>query len=157
MPTNYKAHALFAELVDELRKRVSDYASITESVDANGFDVVTLAADATPATTEDIVVIRVRPRTWDLTKDVLGSAQNVYTPSVIDVATEVSGVATGIMDYVSVVHALAVLTTCAKRGTRLELWEETNGTIPSATTFNTAGKLKTSIEPELYWPLLASQ
>jgi hypothetical protein len=157
MATTKKALELAAELADELRKRVSDYASITESSDASGNPLITLNADASPATTEDVVVIRVRPRTWELAKDVLGTAQTVYTPHVIDVATEVSGVATGIMDYVSVAHALQILTSCAKRGTRLELWEETNGTIPSETTFATAAKMKASIEAELYWPLLSSQ
>ncbi len=158
MATTKKALELSAELADELRKTCSDYASITESSDASGNPLITLAADATPATTEDIVVLRVRPRTWELAKDVLGSSQTVYTPHVIDVACESSAVdTTGLLDYVTLAHALKILAAVAKRGTRVEYWQEAIGTIPSVTTFDTASKMKTSVEPELYWPLLSSQ
>jgi len=156
MATTYKAHALFAQLTDELRKRVSDYASIVESQDANGFDVLTLS-DGSAATTEDTVVIRTRPRDWTLEKDVIGNTQTVYTPSVIDVAVEAPASGVGLARFVSIAHALAIFVACGKRGTRLEYWEETNGTPPSATTFNTANKMKQALEPELYWPFLASQ
>ncbi len=84
MATSSKAIKLAAELADELRKRVSDYV-ITEGFDASGFPTISLTADATPATTEDNVFIRVRPRDWALATDVLGTAQTVYTPSVIQI------------------------------------------------------------------------
>jgi len=58
---------------------------------------------------------------------------------------------------VSVAHALAIFASLAKRGCLLEYWEETNGAVPAITTFDTANKLKSSIEPELYWPLIESQ
>jgi hypothetical protein len=143
------------ELVDELRKRVSSY-TFTTGFDSNGWPTIALN-DGSAATTEDNVFIRIRPRDWSLQKDVLGLDQTVFVPSVIQLAVEAPSSGLGLARYVTIAHALAVLVTCAKRGTRLEYWEETNGTAPSVTTFDTANKQKTSIEPELDWPLLASQ
>jgi hypothetical protein len=156
MATSKKALELAAELADELRKRVSSYASITETSDASGNPLITLS-DGSAATTEDTVVIRVSPRDWALAKDVLGSAQTVYTPSVIAVAVEGPTSGLGLARYVSVAHAWAIFATCAKRGTLLEYWESDNGTVASETTFATAANKKTSVEAELYWPLLSSQ
>ncbi len=144
------------ELVDELRKRVSDYV-FTTGFDANGWPTISLTADATPATTEDNVFIRIRPRDWNLQKDVLGLDQTVFVPSVIQLAVEAPASGVGLARFTSIAHALSLLTTCSKRGTRFEYWEETNGTVPTITTFNTGSKLKASIEPELYWPLIESQ
>ncbi len=157
MATTKKALELAAELADELRKTCSDYDTITESSDASGNPLITLAV-ATPSSTEDIVVLRVRPRTWALATDVLGLAQTVYTPHVIDVASESSAADTvGILDYVTLAHALKILAAVVKRGCRVEYWQEAINTIPSVTTFATASKMKTAVEPELYWPLLSSQ
>ena len=155
MATTKKALAIRDELIDALRKRVSNYGSIVEGFDSSGNPTIALN-DGTAATTEDNVFIRVTPRDWALTKDILGSAQQVYTPHVIQLAVETSATATGIMDYASVAHAIAILGEVVERGCRFEYWEETNGTIPSATTFDTASKLKASYE-SLYWPMLSSQ
>lgn len=153
--TSTKATKLAAELADELRQRLgTTYASIIEGFDANGFSTIQLS-DGAPATTEDTIYIVVRPRDWSLTKDIIGHDQPVYTPTVIQVAVEANG--NGIAPYVTKAHWLAVENVCAKRGTRLEYWEETNGTPPSITTFNTGTKLIASWEPDLFFPMLSSQ
>ncbi len=156
MATSSKAIKLAAELADELRKRVSSYASIVEGFDSNGFPTIALS-DGSAATTEDSVYIRVRPRDWALATDVLGTAQRVYTPSVVQIAVEGPASGLGLGRYVSIAHLWAVIITCGKRGARTEYWEETNGTAPSVTTFDTASKMLASQEPELYYPLLDSQ
>jgi len=155
MAANKKCLALAAELADELRKRVSNYASFTESFDANGFPTISLN-DGSAATTEDNVFIRVRPREWALATDVLGTAQTVYTPSVIQIAVEGPSSGVGLGRFVSVAHLFAILNACGLRGTRVEYWSETNGTVPSATTFNTASKMLASFE-DLYWNMQSSQ
>lgn len=157
MPANKKALELAAELADELRKRFSvAYSSIVEGFDANGNPTIALN-DGTPATTEDAVFIRITPRDWGLTKDVLGSAQTVYTPNTIQIAVEATATGLGLAGFVSNAHALAIFNAIARRGCRVEYWQETNGTAPSVTTFDTANKLKATDEPSLYWPLLSSQ
>jgi len=156
MAANKKALALAAELADELRKRVSSYASILEGFDGSGNPTIQLS-DGTPATTEDTVFIRIVPRDWTLTKDVLGTTQTVYTPNVIQVAVEGPASGLGLERFVSVAHAVAINNAVARRGCRVEYWEEPNGAAPAATTFNTASNLKASDEPSLYWPMLSSQ
>jgi hypothetical protein len=74
---------------------------------------------------------------------------------VIQIAAEANGAGTA--PFVTKAHWLTVSATCEKRGTRVEYWEETNGTPPSITTFNTANKQITSFEPDLYFPMLSSQ
>lgn len=149
-----KANELAQELYDELIKRCPEYTNAVLSYDSNGNPTIELD-DGSPATTEDNVFIRLMPRDWSLIKDVLGLAQNVYTPTTIQVAVEANGT-TGLGHYVSQAHLFAIITSIAERGARFEYWEETNGTIPSVTTFNTASKLKTYHE-SLYFPLLSSQ
>lgn len=156
MTTSTKATKLAADLADELRQRLgTTYAAIVEGFDTNGFSTISLS-DGSPATTEDTIFIVVRPRDWNLQVDIVGNTQPVYTPSVIQIAVEANG-STGLGLYVSKVHALAVLAACLKRGARTEYWEETHGTIPSITTFNTPSKMLASNEPDLDWPLLSSQ
>jgi hypothetical protein len=144
------------ELVDELRKRVSSYANIATGFDSNGWPTIALN-DGAPATTEDSVFIRVRPRDWNLQKDVLGLDQTVFVPSVIQIAVEGPSSGVGLGRYISVAHLWAIILTCGKRGTRIEYWSETNTTAPSVTTFDTASKMLASQEPDLDWPLLSSQ
>ena len=160
MSANKKALEISAELADELRKRVSSYASIVEGFDTAGMPTIALD-DGSEATTEDSVFIRVTPRSWPLTNDVLGLSQTVYTPSVIQIVTE-----TGTTDrpwfYVSIAHITAILGAVFQRGTRVEIWETANGTVPNTVTPAadptqlSGATLKTSFE-SLYWPLLSSQ
>lgn len=152
---SYKALELSLELSDRLRKRVSDYGQILDGFDSSGNPTIELD-DATPATTEDAVFIKVRPRDWSLTKDVLGLAQTAYTPHVIQIAVEAPPSGVGLGRFVSIAHLFAILLTVGEFGCRAEYWEETNGTPPAVTTFDTAAKLKTSWE-SLYYPLLSSQ
>ena len=154
MATSKKALALANQLADELRNRL-DYTSIVEGFDSNGLPTIALS-DGSAATTEDSVFIRVRPREWPLATDIIGNTQTVYTPSVIQIAVEGPSSGLGLARYVSIAHALAILNACAIRGTLVEYWEETNGTAPSATTFNTGSKLKASFE-DLYWNMQSSQ
>jgi hypothetical protein len=160
MSANKKCLELSAELADELRKRVSDYVQITESFDSAGMPAITIGP-ATPATTNDTVYIRTTPRSWNLTNDALGLAQTVYTPSVIQLVTE-EGTTDKPFFYVTIVHMLAILGASLQKGTRLELWETANGTVPTTvtpgtdTTQLTGATFKASFE-SLYWPLLSSQ
>lgn len=160
MSANKKVLELSAELADELRKRVSDYVQITEGFDTAQFPTI-LLGPATPATTNDTVLIRTTPRSWNLTNDVLGLPQTVYTPSVIQVITE-QGTSDRPWFYVSIAHITAILGAVYQRGTRVEIWETANGTIPTAVTPASdptqlsSATLKSSFE-SLYWPLLSSQ
>lgn len=165
MSANQKTIELSAELADELRKRFATaYTSIKESFDSSGTPTIDLS-DGSEATTEDAVFIRTAPRSWALTKDVLGLAQTVYTPSVIQIVTEAGtgGNASCFAAYVSKAHVLALLETVGARGTRVEYWETANGTIPNTVTPAadptqlSGATLIASFEASLYFPLQSSQ
>jgi hypothetical protein len=150
-----KAYELAQELFDELKIRCPEYTNQVLSFDSNGNPTIELD-NGSPATTQDNVFIRVEPRDWTLSKDVLGLAANVYTPSTIQLAVEGPPSGLGLGRYVSIAHLFAIITSIAERGALFQYWEETNGTVPTVTTFATASKLKTSHE-SLYFPLISSQ
>lgn len=150
-----KSQALAHDLADELKKRLpflTTTITVKEGADSNG-DATISIDDGTPATTEKVVFIRVKAIDWALSTNGVGLPSEVYSPSVIQIATE--AVATN-GTYLAVDDIFKLLGTCLKRGARTEWWQETNGTIPSVTTFNTAAKLKSSWQPELYGNINAS-
>jgi hypothetical protein len=160
MSTTAKAIALSAELADELRKRVAaSFPVITESGDANNNPVITLSADATPAAGEKVIVLRIKALPYTLDKDVLGLASGQYTPHIIEMCTEANyaGATDNVADILTMVELLPVIAAVSARGTRVDAYVSTNGTVPSTTVLDDATKLVASYEAELYWGSLASQ
>lgn len=151
----YKANSIADELADELKKRLSTMVFVT-SADTDGNPMLTVSQDATPVAGEKVIVLRVRPITWSLAKDVLGLPSVVYTPHVIDVCTELNNAAGAAADILTAVELLAVLGTVCKRGTRVEWYQTPNATVPALAQI-TSANLKASYEPEIYWGSQASQ
>jgi hypothetical protein len=153
---SYKAIELSAELADELRKRTT--LLVTESADTDGNPVITVSADSTPAAGEKVIVVRTAPITWGLAKDVLGLASTVYTPHVIQVCTEANyeGTTDSVLDILGPAELLPVLITVGKRGTRVEWYQTTNGTVPSVAAMISTN-LKASHEADVYHGMLSSQ
>ena len=90
---------------------------------------------------------------------VMGTAQRVMTPHIIQVAYEAGAggatvIATDTMAFLS-----AVLGEVFSKGCKVELWAETTGTAPSITTFDTAAKLTNggSFEPSVQYPGMGNQ
>ncbi len=154
-----KAYELALELADEFRKRMgSTFGLITEGVDSNGDSTISLVLDSTtPLTTEKNLFIRVKAQPWGLAKDVLGLTAQIYTPTVIEYAIEANPAGGSGADNFTIGEAATIAMTIGKRGTRVDVYQETAGTVPSVTTFDTASKRLASFAPELYWPLLAQQ
>ena len=156
---SYKAVEIARELADELKKRITTMPVQVESMDANGNVVLTLSADATPAAGEKVAVIRVKPIDWSLAKDVLGNAQRVYTPDVIQLCTELNfaGTTDNVADILTATELLPLLGTILARGTRVEWHQTANGTVPSVAAIDAGTNLKASYEALLYWGMKASQ
>lgn len=152
---SFKAREIAAELADELKIRMSALA-LSQTNDANGDPVITLGAGVALGRN---AVIRVKAIEWALAKDSLGLPATIYTPHVIQIASEANYAATSdnVADTLTTADLLALLATCSKRGTRVEWWQEATGTPPAVTTFDTASKLKATYEAELYWGMKASQ
>lgn len=148
----YKSVAIAAEIKDELAKRLSSML-ITEGKDSNQNPTILIGAAATGATG---AFIRVKAD-WDdntATVDGLGLAQRVYTPHIVQIAFEANfeGTTDNVLDTNYWAVMLPIVATCLSRGTKVEVWVETNGTAPSVTTFNTASKKKAE-HRDLYNPL----
>lgn len=151
-----KSQALAHDIADELKKRLAFLTStitLKEGADSNG-DATISIDDGSPATTEKVVFIRVKALDWNLGTNVVGLTAEVYTPSIVQIATEA---VTTNGTFLAPDDLLQLLGTCLARGARTEWWQETNGTAPSVTTFNTASKLKSTWNPTLYGNMRGSQ
>jgi hypothetical protein len=152
LATTQKALELAAYLAEEFKLRFPT-KTITESFDTDGSPLVAVD-DGTPAAGEQSVLVKVRPVEWSLAKDVLGNTATIFTPHVIQIATEAS--ATANVSIVTVLNLLPVLMACTLKGTKVEFYLETNTTAPSASTF-AASKLKVAFYPHAQYPMVNDQ
>jgi hypothetical protein len=152
MATTKKALQLANELADELRKRCADYGEIIEGFDANGFPYIRLS-DGAPATHDDTVLIRVRPREWALATDIIGNAQTVYALSKIEIIVEADTGNAVMAPWVSIPHIMDILSAATLRGCLVEYRETAEATVPAIAASTT---LVHSFE-DLYWNMQSSQ
>ncbi len=153
---SFKAQEIAAELADELAKRLS--LAVTQGTDING-DPTILLGGSTPGAKN--VFIRVKAVDNSLAKDALGLAQNVFTPHVIQFATEANyadelGGADNVADILTPTELLPVIACIAARGCAVEWYTSTYGTAPVVGTLVSAN-LKASFDPSVYWGVLAQQ
>jgi hypothetical protein len=140
MATTAKAVAIMRELKDKVSKRVAATMSYAvSSADASDNPVLTLSYDATPATGEKVVVLRVRPITWT-SKDVMGNADTMFTPNYVDVCTEANYAATNdnIADILTPAELLPVIGECIQTGCMVNWYVSPNGTVPATAQMTTA-------------------
>jgi len=148
MTTSAKSLKLAQELSNYLDQR--GYAP-TLKFDSDSNPLI-LCGSGTPGA--DNVCIKVMPRDWPLAKDVLGNTAFQYTPSTVMVALEATD--DGEITLDSATFIWPILGECFMRGARTELWQEANGTAPTASTFATPSNLVASFE-SLQYPLVSSQ
>ena len=157
MASSYKAVALQTELFDELKKRLSALAA-TSSVgfDSSGNPTITLASNATPAAGQKNVFIRLMPQSTIFTTSI-GTTPDFFVPTVIQFATEAPSAGAGhTSDFLSPSDLVALYGCLMKRGTRVEMYQSANGTVPSVSTL-VAANLQAAYEANIYWGGLSSQ
>lgn len=151
MSTSHKAIALARELADTLKKRLSTLA-FSEGFDTDGAPLIIIgdgvAGDAN-------AVIKVNTINWPLAKDVLGLNQTVFTPHVIQVATEANPAGGAGADPLSPQQLLSIWGDVLLKGTRAEWYQSTSGVAPTASTYGTPSNLKASYD-NLYYPMTSS-
>jgi hypothetical protein len=154
---SHKAGKMSLELADELQKLLPTLIC-TQTTDSNGDPVITLSADATPATGEKVVVIRTKSMDQPLSKDSLGLPSQLFVPHVFQLCTEANfaGTTDNVADILTPVELLPVIVSLGKRCTRVEWYQSANGTVP-ATAQMVSANLKATIEADLYWGTKASQ
>jgi hypothetical protein len=160
---SYKAQAIAHELADKLKTRQA--LPVTESFDTDGNPLISLGDGASG---DANFVIKVAAVDWPLPQDILGLAQNVYTPHTIAVATEAdyAGTVDNIADPTTRAQLLPVIGQCLAMGCETRWYESAAGTAPTAGTI-TAGAssgaafgtthLKATYAPDHYRPLISQQ
>lgn len=154
MATSAKAHMIAAELLDRLKRRpsIKDLAMVSAvDVDANPY----LAIGAGSPGGRNAIV-KVRPVDWSLAKDVLGLAQAIYTPHVIQVVAEANPAGGAGADVLSAGDLLDLLAQCGAMGCIVELYNSANGDSPDLDDI-TPAKLKGTYHPDDMRPLISAQ
>lgn len=132
MSSTYKSVASQRELIDLLKKEVAATLPVdVDSFDANGNPVSILSADSTPAAGEKVVVIRTKAIGAFGAKDSLGNTQNDFSHHVIQICTEANNAAGAGADILTPVELLPIIVECGRRGSFVEWYVSTAGTVPS--------------------------
>lgn len=132
------------ELAAEIKIRLSALAQ-TKAFSSDGSPNLLIGTGSTDSDSAFVKISAVAT----IAKDVLGLAQNVYTPHVCQVVFETSS--TGATDATR----YTLWATLALKGIRVELYEVAHGTGPSEAAILSTN-LKTAFEPHAQYPGMAS-
>ncbi len=148
-----KSQAIAHELADELKKRLSSLA-LVEGQDTNGDATITIG---TGTAGQKNVFIRVKAIDWPLATNVIGLAQPVYTPTVIQFVTEKNyeGTTDNVLDILGPAELLPLIGTIVAKGTNVEWYRTNNGTAPTVS--GITGAAAATWKESLYWGMKASQ
>lgn len=116
------------ELADELKKRLPSL-TVEESFDSNG-DATIKISDGSAAAGEPGAFIRCKGIDWSLSRNIIGQVSEVYTPTVIQLATEKDPSGADSTHILSRANLGAILGCIFARGTRVEWYTSANGTFP---------------------------
>lgn len=158
MATSEKAMQISRDLADVFAKQVAATLPVlTTGFTSEGNPYISLSADSSPATTEKVVVIVVKPYATGTAKDVFGNTANAYCPHVIQFCTEANYASTddNIADTLTAVELLPIISEIAKRGTYVEWHVTTRGTVPSAAAIVAGTALAATYKP-LYFGIQAA-
>lgn len=143
MPATQKAVALLDAIADELSKRLSSLAQTKGQDSLLNPQLVVGAGTAGSAG----CYLRVISQPWTAT-NVLGLTSQVFAPHVIQVVFEANNVAGAAADVNTLATISTVIAACARKGTALEVFEETNGAAPGEADC-TSAKLKVRLDSTL--------
>jgi hypothetical protein len=155
MSATYKSVASMRELVDLLKKELAATLPVeTDSFDANGNPVAEFSADATPAAGEKVVVIRMKAIGAIGATDSLGNTQNDFSHHVYQFCTEANPSSGSGADILTPVELLPLIVELGRRGSFVEWYQSTNGTVPSVAWIDAHSAVATW--RPLYWNVLAA-
>lgn len=141
------------ELLDLIKSQLQKTPEWKDAVyiftaDSNNDAVLTVSEDATPATTEAVIVIRAKNDKLGLTAatDFTGAANLAAVqvrPSILEVAYEA--------DALSLLEHLQAIMACSKVGTKVRVFERAAGAIPTVADMVVAN-LEAEIPANLFVP-----
>ncbi len=91
MATSFKAQAMMRAIKEGIGRRLPSY-TLTNGLDTAGNPVLLVSADATPATTEQVALLRVRPVSLIFTNSV-GGTQEDFAPHFVEMCLEATAAA----------------------------------------------------------------
>lgn len=158
MSTPYQTVAMARELTDKLKKLVpSTMSVVTESNDSDQNPVITLSADATPATGEKVIVIRFKQVSQPTAVDMFSRTDltGPYGPVMVQICTEKNyeGATDNVLDILGPGDLLPLLMEIGKLARWTEWYRTANGTVPSTAAMIAANLAATW--KDLYWNVQA--
>jgi hypothetical protein len=152
MATNFtaKASSLREEFASEMKLRLSALAQVKSFGASSECDLLIGAGTAGT----DSVFIRFTPIAT-VQKDVLGLAQQVFTPHIAQVVIEANPAGGAGADVGTWATRLAIIGSLIAKGIRVELYQVSNTTAVSSAGI-AAGNLQASFEIHPQYPMMAS-
>ncbi len=145
------AFAKMRDLKRNLAFKLPSTYVFTDSVDVNGCPVLTINQDSTPATTEQNVVLRIKPESLIFVNSI-GQVQEDFAPHDVEMVVE-TGAAVNTV-YLNATNSAILHTECAKTGCIFKYYLSANGAVPAVSDF-TAANLKLTLDPDIYNKLTA--
>lgn len=145
MNASYKSVALRDELASNLAVRLSSLAR-TKGFDSNQFPTLQVG---TGAIGSQSAFIRIKPLD-SINVDVLGLAQNVFTPHIVQLVLEMSSVTD--VQLLTMQTLGILMPALAAIGARLEVYMSANGNAADVADI-TAGNLKSTFDLQVQYPL----
>src|SRR3954470_4450865 len=105
MAVSYKAIALSNSVLDKLKARLNGSLTAVQSFDTDGYPLINIGPGTAGSAS---FLIKIAAASWPKGLDALGLAQNVFTPHIIQLATEA--------DYAGATDNVADPTTRAQLG-----------------------------------------
>ena len=150
MKSTSKAIAWFRDLKDKLDIRLSGSSSIdtvTESLDANGWPMLTCSDGGTVTAGNPVVLLRIKGIDA-VSKDIFGNSLEAFTPHEFEIAYELDGADS--MEP-SVSDLLEISSECFKLGLKTLIKEVADATAVDETSLN-ATAVDRIIEADVLWP-----
>lgn len=158
MATTAKALEISHQLANHLSARLNATLALVEGfgpTDSNP-TIVIGAGSAGGAN----FVIKVRPVSWPLAKDVFGNTALAYSPHAIEFCTEADPTGGSGADPTSRAQLALVLMEVMNAGVGVSWYETANGTAPTVASLPSEGgsaTLRTTVEPSVWRPMLGDQ
>lgn len=149
MSVSYKAKALSDQLKSDLALRLPVQAALglAQSFDSNGNPVIIIGANTT---TTMSALIRIKG-VAGFGKDVLGTAQNVFTPHLIELCMEMSTITD--VSYWTWDLLVKLVGEVYKPGIQVDVYLTANTVMPTA---SAPGTFKGSFTPHIQYGQMAS-
>ena len=134
MAATFKSIAMMRSVLEGIRRRLPTYV-YTQSFDSNGNPLLLVSADATPATTEQVAMIRISPVT-NVFLNSVGGTQEGFCPHLVELCLEATA-ASASVSLLTDVNKTAIWGELLKQAGIFTLYLTAAGTVPALASVGT--------------------